>query len=168
MIKKTETKLFYTINQRLKCRPLDAIMLRITNIGSAFFTLSLVLIMILFGKSATKSAGWQAMAALIFSHGVVQGLKLWLRRDRPFFTLKGVNILGKLPKDASFPSGHSTASFALATSLAMYWPAFTIIGMGTASLVAISRIYLGYHYPSDVIVGTALGILSALSMGWLI
>jgi undecaprenyl-diphosphatase len=136
--------------------------------GNAFFTIGLALAIILFGKSDAKIVGWQALAALVSSHCLVQSLKLLLRRMRPFVTLKDVNILGKLPKDPSFPSGHSTASFALATSLTLYWPAIAAISMSAAVLVALSRVYLGYHYPSDIMAGTLLGIISALGMGWII
>lgn len=165
--KRLEMNTFYFINQRLKCRPLDIIMPRITYIGSAFFTIGLTLLIILVGKNQLRIAGWRAMAALIFSHGLVQILKLSMRRLRPFFKLKDVNILGRLPVDASFPSGHSTASFAVATSLALCWPSATAISIPLATLVALSRIYLGYHYPSDIMAGTLLGIISAIGIGWI-
>lgn len=166
--KNIEAMTFYFINHKLKCRTLDAAMPRITHMGNAFFTIGLALAIILFGKSDAKIVGWQALAALVSSHCLVQSLKLLLRRMRPFVTLKDVNILGKLPKDPSFPSGHSTASFALATSLTLYWPAIAAISMSAAVLVALSRVYLGYHYPSDIMAGTLLGIISALGMGWII
>ncbi|MEO6395388.1 MAG: phosphatase PAP2 family protein [Devosia sp.] len=66
--------------------------------------------------------------------------------------------------DQSFPSGHATTAFALATVLSMLslrwrWPAF-----GAAALVGLSRVVLGMHYPSDVLGGAALGIVGACAI----
>ena len=66
------------------------------------------------------------------------------------------------PTDWSFPSGHSSASFAAAFVLYHYMPKkFSIPALILATLIAFSRLYLGVHYPSDVIGGAAIGYLTA-------
>lgn len=64
----------------------------------------------------------------------------------------------------SFPSGHSVTSFALAYVCAVAYPRWTVVWYAVATLVAMSRIYLASHFPSDVIAGAAVGLLA----GWIV
>ncbi len=65
-------------------------------------------------------------------------------------------------KDHSFPSGHTTAIFSVVVPLLLYMPVLTIILAPIALSVGISRIYLGLHYPSDVLAGLCLGTLTGI------
>jgi len=56
-------------------------------------------------------------------------------------------------KDYSFPSGHTSASFAIATTIAFNMPRLSIVAFILAFAIGISRIYLGVHYPTDVMAG---------------
>jgi undecaprenyl-diphosphatase len=71
-------------------------------------------------------------------------------------------MLIKIPKDFSFPSGHSSASFASAVSIFLYRKREGICAIVLASLIAISRMYLFVHWPTDVLVGILLGITEAI------
>lgn len=90
-------------------------------------------------------------------------LKPWVARSRPFDVNTAVELLVKRPRDYSFPSGHTGASFAVAAALYFSrhksWIPVTIL----AILIGFSRLYLYVHYPTDVLVGALLGILS----GWI-
>lgn len=90
-------------------------------------------------------------------------LKNWIARVRPFDIQTTILLLIQKPKDFSFPSGHTTASFVAITVLFLYqhkwWRFFLIWG----SLIAFSRLYLYVHFPSDIIGGILLGII----LGWL-
>lgn len=85
-------------------------------------------------------------------------LKPWIDRVRPCFALEEVRLL--LPRQArspSFPSSHATNAFAAAVVL---WPvsrSLRWVALGVAALVAYSRVYVGVHYPSDIVGGAILG-----------
>ncbi|MGA7396710.1 MAG: phosphatase PAP2 family protein [Solirubrobacterales bacterium] len=87
--------------------------------------------------------------------GLNFGIKLIARRPRP--TLEGLPPLGGAPSSLSFPSAHATASFAAATAMSRFAPELKLALFGAAATMAVTRPYLGMHYPSDVIVGAMLG-----------
>lgn len=95
-----------------------------------------------------------------------QGIKYIAKRKRPFKTLNNVllNDTNYEKNTYSFPSGHSSTSFALATSLTLRYPddPVLITGLYTyATIVSLGRIYWGVHYPSDVFAGMLIGAGSA-------
>lgn len=87
-------------------------------------------------------------------------LKLVFKRERPFLKNPEVEELIEKPTDCSFPSGHTASSFAIAIII---WYCFsTIFGVGAmllALLISLSRVYLGVHYPSDILAGMMVGLL---------
>ncbi len=86
-------------------------------------------------------------------------VKLVARRPRP--ELDGLPPLGGAPSSLSFPSAHATASFAAATAMSRIRPEMKLALFGAAAVMAVTRPYLGMHYPSDIaagaVIGTALG-----------
>jgi undecaprenyl-diphosphatase len=94
-------------------------------------------------------------------------LKPVFGRARPCQTLQGLRLVVRCPHSFSMPSGHAISSFAAATAL-FYLPRYFVpllarwYPLMLAAVVALSRIYLGVHYPSDVIVGAILGSMVAL------
>ncbi len=98
-------------------------------------------------------------ATILVAEAVSGGAKEWLDRDRPPLRDPDPAPLVSLPVTSSFPSGHATVAFACATVLALAvprlrWPLFAL-----ATLIAFSRIYVGVHFPLDVLAGAALGVL---------
>jgi undecaprenyl-diphosphatase len=98
-----------------------------------------------------------AGATLIVEHPI----KAYFRRRRPFVDVIRAVVIGKKPGSWSFPSGHTTSSFAAATVLAARWPRRAPIFFGVAAGVGLSRIYAGAHYPGDVLSGAWMGITLA-------
>jgi undecaprenyl-diphosphatase len=100
--------------------------------------------------------------SLAFSFLLSQVLKRSFSRTRPSLPV-GINSLIQAPDRFSFPSGHATASLAIALpmSLALTGPlAFLVLAVGMA--VGLTRCYLGVHYPGDVLAGWSLAVISLL------
>lgn len=84
-------------------------------------------------------------------------------RNRPHYTeLGGIVRVPYAPTSKSFPSNHALNTFAVANILAFYWPAGSLYFCIFAVLVAYSRVYVGVHYPLDIIAGMVIGILLAV------
>ena len=107
-----------------------------------------------------KEARYNAYKSLLVGGLSVITLKSIIGKSRP----PGPIEYQRFTLDSShhaFPSGHSTTAFALATSIADYYPDYKYLSYGLASLVCISRLYEDRHWASDVIAGAGLGYLSA-------
>jgi membrane-associated phospholipid phosphatase len=103
---------------------------------------------------------WLICAALgPIAIGLNYAVKLLVRRPRP--VLEGLPPLGGAPSSLSFPSAHATSSFAVATAMTRV-DSLGALAFGLAILLALSRPYLGMHYPSDVLGGIVLGVLVGL------
>jgi undecaprenyl-diphosphatase len=103
-------------------------------------------------------------AAALLTNLVVTGLKNAVGRDRPPAVILDPKPLMEVPTTSSFPSGHAATSFACALVLARFAPRLTIPLFILAALIAFSRVYVGVHYPFDVLAGTALGLAVATAL----
>lgn len=115
-------------------------------------------------RTKTRQAAVAALVSLVFSVLVNNAmLKNLVARTRPFDKIGDLIILIRRPQDFSFPSGHTSSSFAVATVFLCMLPFWAgLLTLTVASLIAFSRLYLGAHYPSDVLCGIVLGILFGL------
>ncbi len=105
---------------------------------------------------APRRKQWLASAAIgPAAIGLNFGIKLIVKRPRP--SLEGLPPLGGAPSSLSFPSAHATASFAAATAMSRFAPELKPALFGAATAMAVTRPYLGMHYPSDVVAGALLG-----------
>ncbi len=152
-ITSNDLRLFYLFNHRLRCLSLNISMQLITQIGSWFFCILFPIVLILSPCYETVVTGTRIAIILIFSQIIVYFAKRIVNRPRPYRTLNNV-IANRLPMCVySFPSGHTCAAFCLALVLANGYPHYQALFLLIAGLVGISRIYLGVHYPTDVLVG---------------
>lgn len=101
-------------------------------------------------------------AAVAVSWTVAEGAKSLFDRARPYISDTGIAPLTKTPSSSSFPSGHSATAAAGAITLSAIYPAFTPAFVLAGVLVTLSRIYLGVHYPIDVLAGLLIGATTAI------
>jgi membrane-associated phospholipid phosphatase len=103
----------------------------------------------------SQAPRWRrAMAGVLVTQLVNTAVKGVFRRRRP--ALQDLPALVKVPTSLSFPSAHSSSSFAAARAYSALLPARPLYL--AASVMALSRVYVGVHYPSDIAVGAALGL----------
>lgn len=100
--------------------------------------------------------------SLLLASGVADYvIKPAVDRQRPFVDTPSIHVIGGRPDDASFPSGHAANAFASALVLSAIVPAGRIAWWALAIAIGYSRIYLGVHYPLDVLGGAAVGLACA-------
>ncbi|MCL7747884.1 phosphatase PAP2 family protein [Halalkalibacter alkaliphilus] len=157
-----DDKVFLVVNKQWRCKPLDLILPRITHLGGATFTLSMLLTMIFIFSNDVRYWAIDGLISLTISFIAVQIIKKSFGRKRPYLKLPDVNTVANPLKDFSFPSGHTTAAFSIAVVFALHSPILTFTVVPLAMIVAISRMYIGLHYPTDCLIGAFLGTISSI------
>ena len=154
------------IQKNIRCDFLDAIVPPITHLAEkGIFWIAVALILICFKK--TRKTGFMVGAALLIGLALGNGvLKNVVSRIRPYdldgSLLKEADLLVSGLSDFSFPSGHTLASFEAATVLLIRDKRMGIPALVLAILIALTRLYLYVHYPTDVIAGVIFGIAFAV------
>lgn len=152
------------IQNNVRVSWMDGFFKTITHLGDAGLFWILLTVVLLCFKKTRKPAIYSAIAlvgSVVITNMI---LKNAVGRIRPYEVVNGLQCIVKLANDPSFPSGHTSASFASATALCPKLPKpWAICLMVLAALIAFSRLYVGIHYPTDVlaglVIGLALGIL---------
>jgi len=142
-------------------RPLDLAMKALSLLGDGY--LYPVLVLLVFAADADKAIALIPCILIAFAISLTTNtlLKNIIRRARPFEVLSGIEHTVNPQDKFSFPSGHTASAFAAATVFAHFLPFSAVPSFGIAFLIGISRIYTGVHYPSDVVAGIVIGMLSA-------
>lgn len=154
--------IFLYFNSKLRCKLLDVLMPRITHLGGVCFSVLLCVVLYIFGPTHARIAATEAAITLTGSQSIVQLFKKIIYRKRPYLVIPNVKTFwARLLKDHSFPSGHTTAGFSMAVILSIYFPIYAYFSYGLATMVGVSRVYTGMHYPSDVLSGAFLGTVFA-------
>lgn len=148
----------------------DFLMPLITNFGSYVVWGLIFILLFAFGGEKGKKVAIVGLLALLFTNIIVLVLKYVIAEPRPFLTLHNVDLLVSENEIYSFPSGHTASSFAATVVMGLkyslkinnkrYKLIYPLIVF--ALIIAFSRIYIGVHYPIDVVGGAITGALCAL------
>lgn len=158
----TDAAILLWIQENIRAAALTPLVTFITHLGDkGIFWIVLTLIMMCWRR--TRKVGFACAISMLIGLIVTNLIiKNWVARIRPYELIEGLNLIIEKQKDFSFPSGHSTNSFACAwvifRMMRKRWGVPTLI---LAILIALSRLYVGVHYPTDVLAGVVIGILSA-------
>ncbi len=141
---------------------LDGVMWALTTAGVAGTVWLAGVVATALADRRRRMAAWQAGLAILLTWTVSDGvLKPLVHRARPDTRFEATQVMAHPPTSWSFPSGHASSSAAGALMLASTWPSaragFWLLAIG----ISASRIYLGVHYPTDVVAGFAIGVLVA-------
>jgi undecaprenyl-diphosphatase len=148
--------LFSFINSR-HTPILDELMLLATALGrGGFVWLCTAIIACVFPRY--RMAAWRVALAIGLSFLLVDGvIKPIIDRDRPFEVLPDARLIDQRPVSGSFPSGHAASAVAGAVAVGRLFPLARVVWWGLTAAIAISRIYVGAHWPSDVVAGAIVG-----------
>ncbi len=141
---------------------LDKIMVGITYLGEkGIFWIALSIILLFNAK--TRKCGIFMLISMIIGLIVGNGLlKNIVARQRPCWIDDTIKLLVANPKDFSFPSGHTLASFEAAISILLFNKKWGIVATIVAIMIGFSRLYLFVHFPTDVLAGAVLGTIIAI------
>jgi len=172
-----DTQVLLLINNGLAGSNLDVVMIALSDRGYLLFLPYLLYMVVRGWPGRAKADGsllQQALLAMLvaiisffLANAFADLLKPLFARIRPCHAVSGIRLVVRCSNSFSMPSGHAISSFAAATTL-FYLPRHFIPVIARwyplllAAAVALSRVYLGVHYPSDVIVGAALGSVVAM------
>jgi len=161
-VKKIDVNTVEFIDKYLRCTFLDRVMPIITGIGNGGFVwIFISLYLIYIGNNGIE--GYMVIASLLLATILGEGvIKHLIRRSRPFVRIKGKTLLISKPITYSFPSGHSSSSFAVAGIFILMNSSISGYIIVLASLIAFSRLYLNVHYPTDVLTGIILGLVCSI------
>ena len=149
---------------RLKWLPLTSVMRAFTVVGTAGFLWGALAAGAFLFTGLRPSHLLVPWAAVALSWMLAEGAKYLFNRARPFIDDTEVAPLIWTPSSSSFPSGHSATAAAGAITLSAVYPAFAPAFVLSGFLVALSRVYLGVHYPFDVLAGILIGTATAAAV----
>ena len=138
-------------------RWLDRTMMALTELGNGIATVVIALVLYF---AVNPHLAYEFIFGTLTLWLVVETIKFLIKRPRPFSKLKDVRVVGTRARGKSFPSGHTAQAFYMATMLLQYFKANVFIAVVLyllAALVGTTRMYMGMHYPRDVLAGAILG-----------
>ncbi len=164
-----DTKLFFWINQGHRNPFFDLIMPTISEFDYWKYGLAMAwLLLFLFGGKKTKVTLFLlALLVGILDYSNSFFFKHLFDRPRPCNTLSGVHSFIPCPRSLSFPSNHAANIFGAAFFLSYAYRSWTYLFIPVAVVVGYSRVYVGEHYPFDVLGGVFLGALGAVVFLWI-
>ncbi len=149
---------------RLKWAPLTSVMRAFTVAGRAGALWGVISALAFLATGLDYYDLFVPWVSVAVSWTVAEGVKYLFNRARPLIRDTEIAPLVKTPSSSSFPSGHSATAGAGAMTLSAVYPSFASALILAGFLVALSRVYLGVHYPFDVLAGLLIGAATAAAV----
>ncbi|ANP68801.1 phosphatase PAP2 family protein [Clostridium tyrobutyricum] len=160
MLQRFDIYILSIINKYLRNKYMDTfmcIMTKLGDMGAIWIAIAFILLLDKTYRYMGKMIIITLVASTVLGEGILKHL---IKRLRPCNEKKDIELIIKKPVSLySFPSGHTLSSFAVAGVLSTYFIQYELIFIVLASLIALSRIYLYVHYPTDVIGGIIIGLM---------
>lgn len=134
----------------------------VSRVGDGWIWYVTVVVLPLLDTHSGASASVRMICVGIVDITVYKIVKRWIARPRPFRTCAGIRECTPSLDEYSFPSGHTLHSVACSVILTAYYPMLGFVVWPLTGLIAVSRVVLGLHYPSDVVVGALIGAITAV------
>ncbi len=165
-----DIKLFHLINDRLACPFLDFLFVFMTaEKGWIPLLIGGIILLSLFGGKRGRITSIALLLGVAIADGTASGiLKPLIGRLRPFYELDSVRLIWSVAGKYSCPSNHAANAATIATVLACFYRKSAWVAPIVAFLVGFSRIYVGVHYPLDVMTGFLLGIIAGLISSYIL
>jgi undecaprenyl-diphosphatase len=155
--------LFLKIFQQRRIKTIDHFFRLISHSADGYWYVAAIVILLIYNFEAGLGVVLPLLIAFSIELPLYKIIKEKIKRSRPFARLKGVDFLITPPDQFSFPSGHTAAAFIMAIILSYHHPQLSYPLYFWASLVSLSRIYLGVHYPTDIFAGILLGAICSIT-----
>ena len=157
-----ECRLLQRVNRHYDKKLLNLFFRIITQFGGADITIAASFLLITISTGEPRLTAISSALALSASHIPVHVMKQLFPRKRPYLKIESTKIPTNPLQDHSFPSGHTTAIFSVVTPYILSIPQLAFVLIPIGACVGISRIYLGLHYPSDILAGGMLGTITGV------
>lgn len=170
VIQQLDEQALVWIAENIRCALLDPFMKFYTQLGNTGMLFIALGVLMLFFKQ-TRKAGFSALCAMLIGLIVVNfTIKPLVSRPRPWLVIEDFANLVPERDPNSFPSGHTNAAFAFALAVCMAAPKRWMkpAAVAAAVVMGLSRLYVGVHFPSDVLAGAVIGSLCGLLGAWAI
>jgi len=163
--------IFYYLNRVWTNSAFDYVLPLLTDLHKNPIALGIFAVLLIVWLALGRLQSLKCILVLIFVISISDALshrvfKPFFQRERPQY-LAQTQVLTEKQAGWSFPSSHATNCFAAAATVGSFFPPFRAYLMAFAALVAYSRVYVGVHYPLDVLVGALLGLLLAYAAYWI-
>lgn len=157
-----DKQLYLILNAASKSIGFARIMHAVTHLGATTTAIIAAVLALYLEYAYQIPIGKEMLLTLIISQIIVQTIKRIVNRPRPYKSISIANVTQPPTCAYSFPSGHTACAFTIALSYASGMPSLFLLFMIFAFAVGLSRIILGYHYPTDVLIGMLIAYLSHL------
>ena len=163
-----ESNILLWIQENLRTDAFDFLMPYVSAINNSGL-LSMLTVVLFFVIARYRKVGVTAFFSLAAEAVIVNlVLKNCTARIRPYVVNESLLLLGHMPSDFSFPSGHTGAAFAVAVVVFLYGKdgsmpkKYAVLAVAAAVLIAVSRLYNAAHYPTDVLAGMLIGTFTGV------